>query len=100
MTPAALVLLTGFATSMALIAAIGAQNAFVLRQGIRGEHVLPVVAGNEPESLVGIEEFHLAGRHCPPRCAGSSGCGPNVMRARRNAPVLKANAPVGWTDNR
>nr|WP_178359562.1 L-lysine exporter [Mycolicibacterium hippocampi] len=29
---------------MALIAAIGAQNAFVLRQGIRGEHVMPVVA--------------------------------------------------------
>ncbi|WP_255604969.1 L-lysine exporter [Mycolicibacterium xanthum] len=28
---------------MALIAAIGAQNAFVLRQGIRGEHVLAVV---------------------------------------------------------
>jgi len=27
-----------------LIAAIGAQNAFVLRQGIRGEHVLAVVA--------------------------------------------------------
>ncbi|MGE0221517.1 L-lysine exporter [Mycolicibacterium sp.] len=39
-----LVVLTGFATSLALIAAIGAQNAFVLRQGIRGEHVLPVVA--------------------------------------------------------
>ena len=39
-----LVVLTGFATTMALIAAIGAQNAFVLRQGIRGEHVLPVVA--------------------------------------------------------
>ena len=38
------VALTGFATTMALIAAIGAQNAFVLRQGIRGEHVLPVVA--------------------------------------------------------
>lgn len=29
---------------MALIAAIGAQNAFVLRQGIRGEHVIPVIA--------------------------------------------------------
>ena len=29
---------------MALIAAIGAQNAFVLRQGIRREHVLAVVA--------------------------------------------------------
>lgn len=38
------VILSGFATTMALIAAIGAQNAFVLRQGIRGEHVLPVVA--------------------------------------------------------
>lgn len=37
-------LLTGFLASFALIAAIGAQNAFVLRQGIRREHVLPVVA--------------------------------------------------------
>lgn len=35
--------LFGFATSISLIAAIGAQNAFVLRQGIRDEHVLPVV---------------------------------------------------------
>ena len=37
-------LLVGFLASFALIAAIGAQNAFVLRQGIRREHVLPVVA--------------------------------------------------------
>ena len=37
-------LLIGFIASFALIAAIGAQNAFVLRQGIRREHVLPVVA--------------------------------------------------------
>ena len=37
-------LIVGFLASFALIAAIGAQNAFVLRQGIRGEHVLPVVA--------------------------------------------------------
>ena len=37
-------LLVGFLASFALIAAIGAQNAFVLRQGIRGEHVA-VVAG-------------------------------------------------------
>jgi L-lysine exporter family protein LysE/ArgO len=36
-------LLAGFGTGMALIAAIGAQNAFVLRQGIRREHVLAVV---------------------------------------------------------
>ena len=33
----------GFAAGISLIAAIGAQNAFVLRQGIRNEHVLPVV---------------------------------------------------------
>lgn len=36
--------LTGLTTGLALIAAIGAQNAFVLRQGIRREHVGPVVA--------------------------------------------------------
>ncbi|WP_089010342.1 LysE/ArgO family amino acid transporter [Micromonospora viridifaciens] len=33
----------GFSVSLALIVAIGAQNAFVLRQGLRREHVLPVV---------------------------------------------------------
>lgn len=37
-------LVIGFLACFALIAAIGAQNAFVLRQGIRREHVLPVVA--------------------------------------------------------
>ncbi len=37
-------LIVGFLASFTLIAAIGAQNAFVLRQGIRREHVLPVVA--------------------------------------------------------
>ena len=36
-------LLAGFLTSMTMIVAIGAQNAFVLRQGLRREHVLPVV---------------------------------------------------------
>ena len=44
MSTTALVIATGFITSLTLIAAIGAQNAFVLRQGIRGEHVIPVVA--------------------------------------------------------
>ncbi|MCA0939307.1 LysE/ArgO family amino acid transporter [Salipiger pacificus] len=33
----------GFALGLSLIVAIGAQNAFVLRQGLRREHVLPVV---------------------------------------------------------
>lgn len=37
-------LVVGFLACFTLIAAIGAQNAFVLRQGIQREHVLPVVA--------------------------------------------------------
>ena len=37
------VYLKGLATSAALIVAIGAQNAFVLRQGLKREHVLAVV---------------------------------------------------------
>jgi L-lysine exporter family protein LysE/ArgO len=35
--------LPGFALSFSLILAIGAQNAFVLRHGLRREHVLPIV---------------------------------------------------------
>jgi L-lysine exporter family protein LysE/ArgO len=36
------VFLAGMLTGLSLIMAIGAQNAFVLRQGLRGEHVLAV----------------------------------------------------------
>lgn len=36
-------MLAGFTSGLALIVAIGSQNAFVLRQGLRREHVLPVV---------------------------------------------------------
>lgn len=36
-------MLLGFGTGLSLIVAIGAQNAFVLQQGIRRQHVLPVV---------------------------------------------------------
>jgi len=36
------VFLAGMMMSLSLIAAIGAQNAFVLRQGLRNEHLLPV----------------------------------------------------------
>lgn len=36
--------LTGLGSAASLIIAIGAQNAFVLRQGLRREHVLPIVA--------------------------------------------------------
>jgi L-lysine exporter family protein LysE/ArgO len=37
------VFLAGLSVSLSLIVAIGAQNAFVLRQGLRNEHVLAVV---------------------------------------------------------
>ncbi|MBN9332702.1 LysE/ArgO family amino acid transporter [Devosia sp.] len=40
MTPS--VFFTGLGVSLSLIVAIGAQNAFVLRQGLKGEHVLAV----------------------------------------------------------
>ncbi|MFC4222671.1 LysE/ArgO family amino acid transporter [Lysinibacter cavernae] len=36
-------MLAGLGLGFSLIIAIGVQNIFVLRQGIRGEHVLPVV---------------------------------------------------------
>ncbi|WP_329171856.1 MULTISPECIES: LysE/ArgO family amino acid transporter [unclassified Streptomyces] len=44
MNTALLAALAGLGTGMSLIVAIGAQNAFVLRQGIRREHVAAVVA--------------------------------------------------------
>jgi L-lysine exporter family protein LysE/ArgO len=43
-SPLFITFVAGFVTSFTLIAAIGAQNAFVLRQGIRREYVMPVVA--------------------------------------------------------
>jgi len=43
MQTALIAALTGLGTGMSLIVAIGAQNAFVLRQGLRREHVLIVV---------------------------------------------------------
>ncbi|MEU2284093.1 LysE/ArgO family amino acid transporter [Streptomyces sp. NPDC013178] len=43
MTPALAAAAAGFGTGLSLIVAIGAQNAFVLRQGIRRDAVLAVV---------------------------------------------------------
>jgi len=37
------VLIKGFTITFSLILAIGAQNAFVLKQGLKKEHVLPIV---------------------------------------------------------
>ncbi|MEX3101599.1 MULTISPECIES: LysE/ArgO family amino acid transporter [unclassified Streptomyces] len=44
MLPALTAAAAGFGTGLSLIVAIGAQNAFVLRQGVRRDAVLPVVA--------------------------------------------------------
>jgi hypothetical protein len=46
--------ITGLALSASLIVAIGAQNAFVLRQGLRREHVLAIVV------FYAIADFVLA----------------------------------------
>ena len=42
MTPIAPAIVSGLFTGLSLIVAIGAQNAFVLRQGLAGKFVLPV----------------------------------------------------------
>jgi L-lysine exporter family protein LysE/ArgO len=44
MRPDLLVLAAGLGTGLSLIVAIGAQNAYVLRQGLRREHVPAIVA--------------------------------------------------------
>lgn len=38
-----MIFLSGLATGLALIASIGSQSAYVLRCGLRGEHVWPIV---------------------------------------------------------
>ena len=52
----------GLTMGLSLIVAIGAQNAFVLRQGLRGEHVLAVClvcAGSDAVLIaVGVGFFH------------------------------------------
>lgn len=60
--------LAGLVTGLALIVAIGAQNAFVLRQGLAREHVGPVVA------VCAVSDAVLI-------CAGVAGVGALVERA-------------------
>ena len=65
--------LTGFALSAALIVAIGAQNFFVLRQGLRREHVGAVV-------------LFCAGRRCAADRRGRRG------RRRDRSPRCRTSA--------
>jgi L-lysine exporter family protein LysE/ArgO len=69
-------LLTGLAAGLTLIVAIGAQNAFVLRQGLRREHVGAVVAVCAVSDVVLI-------------AAGISGIGVVVERAPTAVEVVR-----------
>lgn len=62
-------LVAGYLVSISLIAAIGAQNAFVLRQGIRREHVgwvvLVCAASDAALIAVGVAGFGAASKSVP-----------------------------------
>jgi L-lysine exporter family protein LysE/ArgO len=69
-------LLSGFLLGLSLILAIGAQNAFVLRQGLRGEHVFAVCA------VCAISDAILI-------AAGVAGFGALVVAIPWLAPVMR-----------
>ena len=64
-----MVFVSGFKLTLGLIVAIGAQNAFVLRQGLRREHVLPVAlfcaASDAALIALGVSGFAVATRSAP-----------------------------------
>jgi L-lysine exporter family protein LysE/ArgO len=76
---------TGFTLSLSLIVAIGAQNTFVLRQGLRREHVAAVVAVCALLDI-GLMTLGVSG------LAATLGHYPRVL----NAMGLAGAAVVGW----
>ena len=74
-TPALVALASGLVLGLGLIVAIGAQNAFVLRQGLRLEHVAAVVA------VCAVSDVALI-------TAGVMGAGAAVDRAPLLVPVV------------
>lgn len=77
--------LSGFALSAALIVAIGAQNLFVLRQGLKAEHVGPIVF------FFGLSDALLI-------AAGVSGIGAFLAAAPQLTTILALGgaAFLGW----
>lgn len=73
--------ISGFALSAALIMAIGAQNLFVLRQGLKGEHVGPIVL------FFGLSDALLI-------TAGVSGVGAFLSAAPQLATILTIGGAV------
>lgn len=61
--------LSGFALGLSLIVAIGAQNAFVLKQGLKGEHIFWVVlvcaASDALLISAGVSGFHVLVARAP-----------------------------------
>jgi len=61
--------IAGFSLGLSLILAIGSQNAFVLRQGLRSEHVfwvcLTCAVSDAVLILLGVSGFAVAMRHLP-----------------------------------
>ncbi|WP_417600315.1 LysE/ArgO family amino acid transporter [Pararhodobacter oceanensis] len=61
--------LAGFLSGLSLIAAIGAQNAFVLRQGIKREHIALVVAicalSDAVLIILGVAGFSVVAERAP-----------------------------------
>lgn len=87
-SPAFAVFLQGLALSLGLIVAIGAQNAFVLRQGLRREHVGSVVLFCAAADAVLIAAGVLG-------MAQALGRSPNLARALAWAGALFL-AAYGW----
>ena len=98
----------GYVLGVSLILAIGAQNAFVLRQGLRREHVLPVVLvcgasdaalvtagvwgfGALAQALPGVEQVMLFGGVAFLLWYGAQ----NVLAAWRGGETLEAGVAAG-----
>ena len=93
-TPALFAVASGLALGLGLIVAIGAQNAFVLRQGLRLEHVAAVVA------VCVFSDLALMARRLPhPACWSSwtPGEGRERRAARRGSPRRRLVEAVGRT---
>ena len=81
--PVAPVFLQGFALGLGLIVAIGAQNAFVLRQGLRREHVATVVGFCAPMAT-------MSPRPRAKPCRKTGATGPAEVDKNGMAPILRA----------
>jgi L-lysine exporter family protein LysE/ArgO len=99
-------LLAGFMLGLSLIFVIGSQNAFVLRLGLRGEHVLPVIltcaVSDAVLILIGVTGFAQVSAIMPwaeptLRYAGAAFLIVYGARSFRSALAAKASLQVSGT---